>query len=129
MSGNRKMSVYQNAANVKVQLLNNIMDGGIWGCIYLPITGLAHDIRNNIAIDGNGNGNDCSDVGTGAGQIINHNSWNGGGTVTSADFLSLDSSQLTNPRQADGSLPDLDFLKLVPGSDLIRRTSLQRECS
>jgi hypothetical protein len=40
-------------------------------------------------------------------------------TVNSADFLSMDLSQLTAPRQADGSLPAIDFMHLVSGSDLI----------
>ncbi|MBL1215461.1 MAG: T9SS type A sorting domain-containing protein [Ignavibacteriae bacterium] len=40
-------------------------------------------------------------------------------TVTDDDFVSLDGSQLTLPRKEDGSLPDIDFLKLSPNSDLI----------
>lgn len=40
-------------------------------------------------------------------------------TVTDADFISLDASQLKYPRKPDGSLPDITFLKLVAGSDLI----------
>ena len=40
-------------------------------------------------------------------------------TVTDADFISLDASQLKHPRKPDGSLPDITFLKLAPGSDLI----------
>ena len=40
-------------------------------------------------------------------------------TVTDADFVSVDSTGLTSARQADGSLPDLDFLKLASTSDLI----------
>lgn len=47
------------------------------------------------------------------------NSWNGGVTVTTADFLSVDSAGMAGARQSDGSLPDLDFMKLVEGSDLI----------
>ncbi|HQF48658.1 MAG TPA: right-handed parallel beta-helix repeat-containing protein [Flavobacterium alvei] len=39
--------------------------------------------------------------------------------VSSSDFLSLDESFLTEPRQADGSLPKTDFLKLAPSSKLI----------
>lgn len=35
------------------------------------------------------------------------------------DFNSLDGSQLTRARKADGSLPDIDFLNLKSGSDLI----------
>jgi hypothetical protein len=40
-------------------------------------------------------------------------------TVASNDFVSLDESQLTQPRQADGSLPEIAFLHLAGGSDLI----------
>lgn len=40
-------------------------------------------------------------------------------TVTDDDFLSLDIDELDDARQADGSLPDIDFGKLVEGSDLI----------
>jgi uncharacterized repeat protein (TIGR02059 family) len=49
------------------------------------------------------------------------NSWNTppGATVSNADFLSLDWTEMLRPRKADGSLPDINFLKLAPGSDLI----------
>jgi hypothetical protein len=40
-------------------------------------------------------------------------------TVTNADFLSLDSSCMDDPRNADGSLPDCNFLHLASGSKLI----------
>ena len=40
-------------------------------------------------------------------------------SVTKADFLSLDEKLLMAPRQADGSLPNTDFLKLARASDLI----------
>jgi len=40
-------------------------------------------------------------------------------TVTNDDFVSVDSSQIRLPRKIDGSLPDITFLKLAPGSDLI----------
>ncbi|OCB71786.1 right-handed parallel beta-helix repeat-containing protein [Flavobacterium glycines] len=40
-------------------------------------------------------------------------------SVTKADFLSLDEKLLIAPRQADGSLPNTDFLKLAHASDLI----------
>jgi len=40
-------------------------------------------------------------------------------TVTDADFISLDSTGIRGRRKADGSLPDIDFLKLAAGSDLI----------
>jgi len=48
------------------------------------------------------------------------NSWNiSPYPVSDADFLSVDTTGVTGARQADGSLPELDFLKLVEGSDLI----------
>lgn len=39
--------------------------------------------------------------------------------VTKEDFISLDNKGVTSPRQKNGSLPDLNFLKLAKGSDLI----------
>lgn len=47
------------------------------------------------------------------------NSWLPPFIVTADDFLSLDISLASSPRQADGSLPDNDFLHLATGSDLI----------
>lgn len=40
-------------------------------------------------------------------------------TVTDADFVSLDIEELKSPRKPDGSLPDVNFMKLTAGSDLI----------
>ena len=40
-------------------------------------------------------------------------------TVTNSDFASVDSSQIRLPRKPDGSLPDITFLTLAKGSDLI----------
>ena len=40
-------------------------------------------------------------------------------TVTDADFVSLDSSQIRGARKADWSLPDITFLKLAATSDLV----------
>lgn len=50
---------------------------------------------------------------------ITNNSWQNGIIVTSADFESIDYNQLMNPRKADGSLPNVTFFKLKPGSSLI----------
>lgn len=48
-----------------------------------------------------------------------HNSWDIGKTVTDADFLSVSSVGADGPRQADGSLPNLNFMHLKSGSSLI----------
>lgn len=47
------------------------------------------------------------------------NSWLAPFVVTTEDFLSLDTSLASAPRQADGSLPEIEFLHLAQGSDLI----------
>jgi uncharacterized repeat protein (TIGR02059 family) len=52
-------------------------------------------------------------------NIADHNSWNIGATISDADFVSTDMSQIKNPRKGDGSLPDIDFTKLKSGSRLI----------
>jgi hypothetical protein len=49
---------------------------------------------------------------------ITNNSWQDGLSASADDFVSLDTSLLKAPRQSDGSLPDIDYLKLVPDSDL-----------
>jgi hypothetical protein len=48
-----------------------------------------------------------------------HNTFDIPITVTDADFVSVNSAGMDGPRQADGSLPKLDFLKLSPTSKLI----------
>jgi len=59
--------------------------------------------------------------------IVSNNTFNKDGStntaysVSSADFLSLDNSGVDGPRQSDGSLPKLNFLKLAPTSDLINK--------
>ncbi len=47
------------------------------------------------------------------------NGWMNPFVVTGADFLSLDYSSASAPRQTDGSLPEIEFMHLASGSDLI----------
>jgi hypothetical protein len=47
------------------------------------------------------------------------NSWQSPFVVTSADFVSIDPSAAYGTRNADGSLPNIAFMRLAPGSDLI----------
>ncbi len=46
-------------------------------------------------------------------------SWQSPFSVSSADFITIDPTQAYAPRKADGSLPDISFMHLAPGSDLI----------
>lgn len=48
-----------------------------------------------------------------------YNTWNTGFTCAESDFVSLDYTQMLNPRQADGSLPEIPLLHLTPTSSLI----------
>ena len=49
-----------------------------------------------------------------------YNTWNNANlTITDADFQSVDYTQLSRARKADGSLPDITFGKLAAGSRLI----------
>lgn len=47
------------------------------------------------------------------------NSWMSPFVVTAEDFLSLNQALAESPRYADGSLPEIEFMHLAAGSDLI----------
>jgi hypothetical protein len=68
-------------------------------------------IRNTISLGSNGELNATS-------TDIAGNSWQDGLSATVGDFVSVDTALLKSPRQSDGRLPDIDYLRLVPGSDL-----------
>ena len=50
-----------------------------------------------------------------------YNSWNAGFSCSATDFVSLDYTQMLNPRQADGSLPEVTLLHLTSSSGLINK--------
>jgi Pel9A-like, right handed beta helix region/FlgD Ig-like domain len=78
--------------------------------------GYGHVLKNNLA---------AAQFGDGTANIDNSlntqeaNSWTLGITTVSDDFLSIDMNQLAAPRKADGSLPDIDFLRPAAESDVI----------
>ena len=59
------------------------------------------------------------DYGLTGSPLVTSNSWNESVTVSAADFLSTDLTQMTNARAADGSLPVMTFMHLAAGSDLV----------
>ncbi len=71
-----------------------------------------HVLRNNISFDGT-----SADV-LRSSVDDEFNTWNGI-PVDAGDFLSLDDTIARGPRQADGSLPVSDFLRLTPDSNLV----------
>lgn len=74
-------------------------------------TGKTCTIRNCVSIAGPVNMTDW--------VVQSTNSWHNVFTVTEADFMSLDTTGVSGPRQADGSLPRINLCRLQPTSDLI----------
>jgi hypothetical protein len=112
--GNRFIGFNQNDGNVSMAFYNNIAfdndkTGFSIGQFNNPII-----VRNNISYK---NGS----IGYFLSYNNDHNSWNPslGVTVTDNDFISVDSIGVSGMRQSEGSLPILNFLKLIKGSDLI----------
>jgi hypothetical protein len=78
------------------------------------VAGTREVMHNNLAYVGTGTSNLAE-----TGSMVSNNWFTLPVTVNAADFQSLDASQMTLPRNADGSLPDITFMHLVQGSDLI----------
>ena len=122
---NRQRGFTQESAMVKKEFYNcTSYANKSWGFSF-GYTGdgsgfeVADILKNNIAF---GDGVENLHGGTfHATRISEKNSWDAatGVTVTAADFVSTDATELVNARKADGSLPDINFLHLVTGSDLI----------
>ncbi len=116
---NRAAGYGDNGAICNMVFYNNIAykngrSGGWGGGFELRGHNSPYYIKNNIAYD---NIPDEEDIDNTSNE--SHNSWNGGVTVTNDDFVSLDETQLFRARNSDGSLPDIDFLRLKESSDLI----------
>lgn len=70
-----------------------------------------HRLRNNVAHPAKIKNPGASDM--------SHNTWDLGLTVTDGDFASVSDAGFLGPRQPNGDLPDLRFLRLRQGSQLI----------
>lgn len=72
-------------------------------------------IKNSLELDGTSSS--YFDV---TALVSHHNSWNIGGiSCDASDFLSVDTTLIRTPRNADGSLAVTNFMRLADGSDLI----------
>ncbi|WP_235714680.1 right-handed parallel beta-helix repeat-containing protein [Neobacillus dielmonensis] len=82
------------------------------------IPGYREVLHNNISYIGTLTDNIDYDK-TPAENLAN-NSWtiDGGLPITAKDVVSLDVAQLSSPRKADGSLPEVSFMRAVPTSPL-----------
>ena len=75
------------------------------------IAGTREVLRLNISYNG-------SIKNIGKGTKVGSCSWNSAYNCTAADFVSLDATQMTRARGANGVLPNITFMHLVNGSDL-----------
>lgn len=101
-------TAYENGTNYN--MLNRLHDNKT------DVPGYKHVLKNNLGFGAKNY--ETQNIDTAQCELTN-NSFSVSLKVTKADFLSLDPSLLTAPRQADGSLPDTNFLKLKKGSKLI----------
>lgn len=113
---NRANGFDQNDAQCLFVLYSNTSyDNGNYGYEWAYHASVIQNFKNNL-----GYANVTSNIhGSGSNVPSTYNSWNGVVTVSDADFISVSSTGMDGSRQADGRLPDLDFIKLITGSDLI----------
>jgi hypothetical protein len=115
---NRTWGFHQNGANAAIELHNNTacMNGAQGYC--LETLSKQHVLKNNISHK-HANLPSFTSQTLLANNTFLNKALNNSYSVEDSDFLSLDGTQLLKPRNKDGSLPDIDFLHLIPGSDLI----------
>ncbi|MEK3787268.1 right-handed parallel beta-helix repeat-containing protein [Paenibacillus sp. FSL K6-1230] len=79
------------------------------------IPGYREVLHHNLAFMGRAITNDNNSP-----ENVTNNSWtiDGGLNITAEDFISLDTAQLSAPRKADGSLPDVTFMMPTASSEL-----------
>jgi hypothetical protein len=108
-------TAYKNSVNY-----NMLNRDSLTSDLYLTdVAGYNHVIKNNISLSPRST--DYSNINTARCTIVANTFLNSSATFTlsSADFMSLDTSLLTAARQIDGSLPDNNLLRLKSTSDLI----------
>ena len=103
-------SAYQNATNFNMVNRVSPDSDDIWA------NGYDHVLKNNLSYNARAYETEYIDN---AQNTLSHNSFDLGISITNADFVSLDQSQLTAARKSDGSLPDIDFMRPAQGSDII----------
>jgi len=80
--------------------------------------GYDHVLKNNLSYQKGFAYKDFANIDTSRNTLV-ANSWQLKLSLTDSDFNSLDIDLLTSPRKTDGSLPDVDFMRPAPGSNLI----------
>jgi hypothetical protein len=83
--------------------------------VNLDVDGYGHFMRNNLGFRGR---RELMNLNREKSDVAN-NYFDLSVEVTKADFASLDEGELTATRQTSGELPQISFMQLVAGSDLI----------
>ena len=100
-------TAYRNGANFN--MLCRLSDN------HTDVPGYGHKLRNNLGYKG---ARELVQLDPAKSDAAN-NSFDLELKITDKDFLSLDESQLVQPRQPNGDLPVMTFLHLADGSNLI----------
>jgi hypothetical protein len=103
---------YNNSAcgnRINFNMLNRLADNRT------DVPGYGHRMRNNLGYKGNKEVENLD----AAKCDLSNNYFDLNLRATDQDFVSLDESQLTAPRKADGSLPDITFMHLKPQSQFV----------
>lgn len=112
----------QNGANTRIAFYNNIayldVRLGFWLNDYAD---KAHILTNNIAYHNGSAGSFSNASVLITDTFLRNGSNNPAFSITDADFRSLNGKELLAPRKPDGSLPDINFLKLSAKSGLINK--------
>ncbi len=118
---NENAGAHINEADFTTEIYNNTFFRNKITGLNFHYNNRVHTFRNNVSL-----GNTDKDVEISGNSIRSNNSagtaYNDGNwtlNASTADFVSLDTSGVRNARQADGSLPVINFLKLAAGSDFI----------
>ena len=106
-------SAYLNKSNFNMVNRESPQSDNIW------VDGYDHVLKNNLSYKSFGFGSKEIAYIDSSLSIVENNSFNLPITITEDDFESLDMNLLEAPRQPDGSLPDIDFMRPVQGSDII----------
>lgn len=101
---------YQNAVNYNMVNRESPESDNI------NVPGYHHVLKNNLGYKGRSKEFDNIDMSQ---CTLENNSFNLAINLTDNDFLSLDQNLLTVARNADGRLPETDFMRLAPQCDLI----------
>jgi Right handed beta helix region len=112
--GNRSQGFYANHHPGGIDFLNNTAFRNPTNFDMLADVGpSSHRLRNNVAMTPG------TAIGRLTGGTDTFNSWSLAVTVSAADFLSVAEAEALAPRAADGSLPNVNFMRLAPDSDLV----------